>query len=110
MTSSIFSRRKKVSSYIILDKKFSVLTLAVETAIAKISKFEGPESETARAIQIVFTDFSKEFEKFTMRSALYPGNEQKIQEASRKLNHNYNAILNGVIDAINIIPGSECVS
>ena len=109
MNNLIFSRRKKVSSYLILDKKFSVLTLAVETAIAKISKLEGPESETARAIQIVFSDFGKEFEKFTLRSALYPENEQKIQEAARKLNHNYNGLLNSVINAINIIPTSECV-
>lgn len=104
------SSRRRISSRIPLDDKFAILSLAIETAIAKITELEGSESINVKGIRIAFNEFSKQFKYFTDMYGLYPDNEVKIKQAARKLNYSYNHLLNGVIESVNIIPRTGCVS
>jgi len=101
------SSRRRISSRIPLDDKFSILSLAIETAVAKISQIEGSESINAKGIRIAFKEFTKHYKSFTEKHGLFPGNEIKLQQAASKCRAPYNHILNGVLESVNIVPGSE---
>lgn len=93
-----------------LNKKLSVLSVAVTAAVSKIKEFEGSQSLNAAGIQYAFDEFTAELNQFVENHSLYPANEEKIRLASRKLNYQFNWMLNGVIESINIIPRSERVN
>lgn len=93
-----------------LEKKFAILSVAVTAAVSKIVEVEGSQSLNAKGIKIAFDEFTAELNQFVDKHSLFPGNEEKIQIASRKLNYQFNHLLNGVIDSVNIIPRQESVN
>lgn len=90
-----------------LGEKLSVLSVAVTGAVSKIKEVEGLQSLNAKGIQIAFDEFQTELNQFIENHSLYPANEEKIRTASRKLNYQFNWMLNGIIENINILPRGE---
>lgn len=90
-----------------LESKLAILSVAVTAAISKIVEVEGIQSLNAKGIKIAFDEFTTELNQFVEKHSLFPDNEEKIHLASRKLNYQFNHLLNGVIESVNILPRQE---
>lgn len=105
-----FNMLHSKSSRAKLERKLSILSVAVTTAVSKIKEVEGLQSLNATGVQIAFDEFTTELNQFIENHSLYPANEEKIRSASRKLNYQFNWMLNGVIENINILPKEERIN